>query len=152
MRGIVAAVKRKVPQQCQTRQCRSSGCTVSMSGAPDSRVIVDMDCTALAIPAGTVRCDYLFIGETVDNVWVTPIELKSGKINGGDVVNQLQGGADFAESLPVGEPVRFLPVLAHGKGVHRKQRQSLRERHVTFRGGKYQVTLIRCRQPIADVL
>ena len=123
-----------------------------MKGAPNSRVIVDMDCAALAIPAGKARCDYLFIGERGNDVWVTPIELKSGTVRGGDVVKQLEGGAGVAESLPVGNPVRFVPVLAHGKGVHRQQRQSLRKRHVLFRGRKYQVTLIRCGQPIAAVL
>ena len=123
-----------------------------MKGAPNSRLIVDMDCAALAIPDEKARCDYLFIGERGDDVWVTPIELKSGKFGGGDVVKQLQGGACVAESLPVGDPVRFIPVLAHGKGIHPQQLKSLRKRRVLFQKKEYQVTLIRCGQPIADVL
>ena len=151
MSGLVAAVKNVVPPACQTSRCGKDGCSVSMQGAPPLRVIVDLDCTALDISGS--RCDYLFISEDEGGVWVAPIELKSGEVKASKVEEQLQGGAWFAQQFFTAEDqFNFVPVLAHGKSVHRLERNKLRWVRIRLRGKIQQPVLIRCGDPMTKVL
>lgn len=144
---IVQAVSRAVSERCQVQQCRKQGCSVSMEKAPAYRVIIDLDCERLGIVQTGKRCDYLFVGEEKGAVYVAPIELKSGGFGVSAVIEQLQGGADILDSwLPPGSIFRFAPVLVHGKGVHREDRNKLRKAHnvVKLRGHKAAPVLIGC--------
>lgn len=152
MNGFVAAVKNRVPLDCQTSRCSKDGCSVSMQGAPRLRIVVDMDCKTLGIRSGS-RCDYLFVGEDESSVWVAPIELKSGKVVASKVKEQLQGGAQFAQKLiTVGDPFNFVPVLAHGKSIHRLERKKLRQVRIRLRDRIRQPVLIKCGDPMTKAL
>ena len=145
MSGVVAAIKEAVPERCQVRRCRAGGCTVSMKGARSLRTIVDLDCPALT-SRGEARCDYVAFFERSGADWIVALELKSGSFRGGAVAQQLQGGANFAESLSARG--HFVPVLAYGSGVRREWLRSLRKRRVVYRGRRHQIVLIRCGQAI----
>lgn len=145
MSGVVAAVRSKISPSCLTSRCRKEGCSVSMQGASSARVIVDMDSDALDIPQDRRRCDYLFIDEDNDEVWVAPIELKSGAFKGSEVVEQLRTGACVADAwLPPGNAFRFVPVLAHRKGVHPKELRKLRKEKIKLRDQTRQTVSIGC--------
>lgn len=146
-RQVVLAARNTVPPECHCRKqtCRKDGCSVSMKGTPTTRVVVDLDCNALNIPPNRKRCDYLFVGEENDTAWVAPIELKSGKFKADEIVDQLQGGADVVHKwLPPGSSFHFVPVLVHGKGVHRKDFERLRKRKIRLRNHTRQTELISC--------
>ncbi len=151
MSGLVAAVQNAVPAHCQSSRCSKDRCSVSMKGAPPLRVIIDMDCTTLVISGS--RCDYVFISEDENSVWVAPIELKSGEVKASNVEEQLQGGAQFARQFfTAKDQFNFVPVLAHGKSVHRLERNKLRQARIRLRGKIQQPVLIRCGDPITKAL
>lgn len=124
-----------------------------MKEAPDTRVIVDMDCDDIGIPPDQKRCDYLFVGEDKAAVWVVPIELKRGALRGREVVEQLQGGVHAADRwLPAGSAFRFVPVLAYGNGIHRTDLRILRKTKIKLRKLTRQTALIRCGKPLRTAL
>ena len=149
MSSLVDAVSRNAPKQSVTESTRKDGCSVSMDGAPAKRVIIDVD----RVPARGQKCDLLFIGEDDNDAWVSPIELKRGSFSGEDVARQLQGGADIANRwLPRGADFKLAPVLAHGKGVKRKELKALRSVKIRLRGQTSQTLLIRCGRRLQNAL
>ena len=154
MSGVVEAVSSEAPDSCRVHACNRDGCSISVKTAADRKAIVDLDCEALRIPQRRKRCDYLFFGEKGARSWVVPIELKSGSFNAADVVEQLQGGADQADTwLPQEARFQLVPLLAHGaKVVRRNERAALRSRKVGLRGRTKQVVLARCGDNLKDVL
>ena len=145
MSGLVESVAERVPSECHARRFRKEGCAVSLTGIGGTRVVVDLDCEALDLAPEGKRCDYLFVGEESDAAWVAAVEHKCGAFKAGPVVEQLQGGADAADQwLPAGSGFQFVPVLAHGKGVHKKDQKTLRSKKITLRGQEKQTVLIRC--------
>ena len=153
MTGAVAAVVEHVPTACRATQCDRDGCRVDLQGAPSVRVIVDMDCDSLRIPTGGRRCDYLFVGEERGTVRVAPIELKSGGVKASVVLEQLAGGVEAADSwLPPGARFLLIPVLAHGKKIHRNDLRQLRSRGMELRGQRKKVELVKCGERLVRVL
>ena len=123
-----------------------------MKDVPNDHVVVDFDCKALPAAAGK-RCDYLFLAQQGTTTWVAPIELKSGAFSLGSVAEQLQGGADMANGwLPTMQCFRFVPVVAHGRGIQKARVKSLQKETVTFRTQTRRPQLIRCGAPLAPLL
>ena len=126
-------------------------CSISMAGAPADHVTVDMDCSDLSLTGK--RCDLLFVGEDSDDAWVAPIELKSGAFSASGVAAQLQSGADLAHRwLAANAAFRFVPVVAHGKGIPKQKIKALREAAVTLRKQRRRPVLIRCGTPLRQAL
>ena len=124
-----------------------------MNKAPALRVIVDLDCDTLRIPRNGKHCDYLFVGEESEIAWVAPIELKGGNLGAQDALDQLQGGVRAADTwLPQRSSFQFVPVLAHGKRIHKQDLRTLNSRKLTLRGQKRQTVLIRCGDPLKVAL
>ena len=145
MSGTVAEIARIIPNSCRTTRCNKDGCRVDLAGAPPVRILVDMDCNALPIPAAEKRCDYLFVGEERNATWVAPIELKSGRLSVSAVLEQLAGGTRMANMwLPQGVALQFTPVLAHGKKIHRNDLKSLRAKKLQLRGQRKGIAVIKC--------
>ena len=153
MSALVAAVAQKVCRGCHAKRCRKENCSILLNEAPAQRLIVDLDCLTLPIPASQKRCDYLFIGEQDNTAWVVPIELKGGRFTGTDVVKQLQGGSNLAHAwLAPGSPFQFVPVLAHRGSVHRHDLNKLRYKKINLRGQGKQIKLLRCGDKLINVL
>lgn len=160
MKGLVAAVSDAVPDGCRSDSCDKEGCTLSVGIARVKRVLVDLDCPDLHIPHDRKRCDYVFVGEKNTKAkntkaWVAPIELKSGRFDAAKVIDQLQGGAETVEEkkwLPDDGAFQFVPVLAHGEAIHRRQLNEFRSRKVRLRKQKQQVAVVRCGGKLKDAL
>lgn len=153
MSALVASVTQRVDHDCRTNHCNKGKCSISLKDAPAQRVIVDLDCATLRMPAIRKRCDYLFVGEVDDTAWVVPIELKGGGFKADEVVEQLQGGSHVAdEQLPPKSSFEFVPVLAHGKRVHRKNFSDLRHRNITLRRKKSRIVTLRCGDKLVRAL
>jgi len=151
--SLLQTVREQVSRECFSNRCRKEGCLVSLSGAPESRVIVDCDCPRAPIDPDQQHCDYLvFAIADAGADWVIPMELKRGRLNVGIAVRQLQGGACTAESLvPQNMDVRFRPI-AVCRGIHRQQERQLRQLRVRFNGRDVAVRLLRCGARLADAL
>ena len=153
MSGTVASIARIIPNSCRTTHCNKDKCRVDLAGAPQAQVIVDMDCDALSIPDDWKRCDYLFVAEDRDAIWVVPIELKSGRLSVSAVLEQLEGGARMANRwLPQGATIQFAPVLAHGKTIHRNALKRLRAKKLQLRGQRKGITVIKCGDRLTKAL
>lgn len=153
MSGTVTACANQVPASCHATRCNKDGCRVGLQGAPRERIIIDMDCEALPIPPNQKRCDYLFVGEESNTTWVVPIELKSGGLKANEVLEQLKEGISMADMLlPQRTSFQFVPVLAHGKGIHRNELKKLRSGKMQLRGQRKGVVLIRCGDPLTKAL
>ena len=148
----VEAIRRQVRAECLAQRCRKEGCSVVMKGVPNDHVVVDFDCKALSAGTGK-RCDYLLLAQQGTTTWVAPIELKSGAFGPESVAKQLQGGADMADGwLPTMRRFRFVPVVAHGRGIPKERRKLLPKATVTFRTQTRRPQLIKCGAPLAPLL
>ena len=153
MRKVIEEIAAKVCSRCHARHCDKDGCRIGLEGTPPVRVIVDMDCEELQIPVDRKRCDYLFFGEEDRAICVAPVELKSGRVDVSAALEQLERGAEFAHDLlPQGASLRFVPVLAHGKGIHRKDLKRLLDKAIVLRGKKGKVQRIKCGEPLIRAL
>lgn len=154
MRKPIAEFSKRVSDSCRANHCDADGCRVNLAGAPPVRVIVDMEkCKTLPIPANQKRCDYLFVGEARNSNLVVPIELKGGRPKASIALEQIAGGVKTADAwLPQGSSFQFVPVLAHGKKIHRHDFNVLRSRRISFRGQRKGTVLIRCGDPLTKAL
>ncbi len=153
MSDTVAKIACMVPGSCRTSHCDKDKCRVDLDEAPQVRIIVDMDCTALSISNAVKRCDYLFVGQDSNVTWVAPIELKSGKFSVSAVLEQLEGGIRMANMwLPQGISFQFVPVLACRKTPHRKDIERLRARKLRLRGQRKSIAVIKCGDRLREAL
>lgn len=121
-----------------------------MTDVPSPRVVVDVD---LAFPAHNIsgkKCDFiLFLFESPGRFLSVPVELKSGNVNASEAHEQLQRGADFADSIvPKSVNPICSPVLFRGKKrIHERQLKILNRSKVRFRGKQLTIKIARCNQP-----
>ena len=142
MSGLVQRVRVKVDKRCIARRIRKKGCSVSLDGAPDPRVIVDFDKPGSPLEPSEQRCDYLFVANAAgSDGWVAPLELKRGRFHTGEFVRQLQAGAKAAEKLvPRSAEVRFRPIAVVGGRMTKEEWNRSRQKQNAVRfHGKYEL-------------
>ena len=123
---------------------------------PRERIIVDADKAFDAHEQQGKRCDFiLFVLEGGGKLVVAPIELKSGRVDVSDALEQLQEGAAFAERFaPKALRAACRPVLFHGSKIHPRDRSRLNRGKIRFCGVNLTVKTSRCGKPrnLADAL
>lgn len=147
MRGLVEIVQEKVESTCVTSgRLRKKGCTVSLKGTPQPRLIIDFDKPGSPLSKKTTRCDYLLIAEDAGNRdWVAPLELKKGRLDASKAAKQLKAGAKIAEKLvPDSISVNFRPVAAVGGSKAERVELRATKNRVWFRGTSETIRLIKC--------
>ena len=153
MSGVSARVAKKVPLNCQASRCSKDGCKLDLIGSPQQRVVVDLDCKSLSLPGDQKRCDYVFIGEENNTIWISPIELKSGRFSVSGALDQLNGGIGVVDKwLPQGVALQFVPVLAHGKSIQKEDRRRLLSRSLKLRGKTSKTMLLKCGDRLTKAL
>ena len=153
MNDLVRTFRKRAPRNCQTRTYTRDRCSIRMAGMPRDHVTIDMDCPDLPLSSNSKRCDFLFVGKNDSDAWVAPIELKSGGFRTMSVAAQLQVGADLADCwLPAKANFRFVPVVAHGQGIHREQSRALRRAYVNLRGQRRRPSLVHCGSALRQAL
>lgn len=151
MSGSVEHFDLNVPKCCRAARCDRDGCRVELEGAPQARVVVDMDCDSLPIPHDQKRCDYVFVGEDPDVTWVAPIEMKTGRLSANEVLEQLEGGTLTADKwLPNMAEFQFVPILAHAKKIRRNNLRVLLSKKIQLRGQIRKTVLIKCGERLID--
>lgn len=156
MSALIDTVSAHVPQRCRAARCRKQGVSASLSGLPDQRVLVDLDCRDLDIDPKMRRCDFVLACDDNRIAQIAPIELKRGDVEPADVAEQLAGGAQIAERWLPQEGslrVRFRPVVVYGGRFNRHQRRKpTAKEKVRFRGRLYEIKRIRRGSPLRDAL
>ena len=116
--------------------------------------MVDLDCDRMPGLRHRTRCDYLLVTEGAP-AWIVPIELKGGRVESGHAVQQLQGGVDAIPLSAWQSDLRdweLVPVIAHGKRIHREEQRKLRRLRVKLGGVGARAVTIRCGRPLAEKL
>ena len=54
--------------------------------------------------------------------------------------------------LPEGNQLKFVPILAHGKSIHKNDLKKLRSKKVQLRGLARQIVLVKCGDPLTEAL
>ena len=125
------------------------GCRVSMANLqskPANRVVLDVDLAFPTDRAKTNQCDLILfhIDDVQNDLVVVPMELK-GDTDASKVVRQLQEGARIVDNCtPNHIEINLVPVLVHGPGMHRSQRNRLRMSRIRFRGEEFPINTARC--------
>lgn len=154
----VEAVITHTNPQSHANTCSDSGCSLSLSGVPTPNVLISMEHPASPVPFGQPHCDYLFVGGddyASGGPWVAPIELTTGKKKAGELLAQIRGVTQVANSLlPREVTYRFIPIGAHRGGLHRDDIADLRKpaNRISFRGRLRNVQLVRCGDRLATAL
>ena len=129
MNPILKSLAARVPADCFSTHCMKENCKIVVSSClTASGRLVDLDCPSLQQMLGvSKRCDFIYLGNADGKFLVVMIELKSGKCKREDVCEQLQGGATVAQAwLQPNRPYHVVPVLASGRGIHKRDLDRLR--------------------------
>ena len=154
MMGLMATVRSQLDPKCIVKHgLKKDGCAVSMSKAPQARLIVDCDKPGSPLNQNAVRCDYIGVVETAtDGDWVVPLELKKGGFDASKLAGQLQAGADAADKLvPSAASIRFRAVAFSGN-VRKAERKKLKRESVKFRGLSVEIRRRKCGERLVSAL
>ena len=153
---IAQKVRDAVSDTCITRRCREQSCSLSLNGTSQQAFAIDMNHNDSPVDQNQTHCDFLFVGSLAGETeeWIVPIELKKGAISAGEAREQLQAGADAADSLVPNELTpKFLPLAVSGS-VKRAERTEMRKSShmIRFRRQRFLIERVRCDSQLADVL
>ena len=142
-------VRQAVGNRNATSPYIKEGCRVSMANLqskPTNRVVLDVDLAFPTDRAKTNQCDLILfhIDDTQNYLVAVPMELK-GDTDASKVVRQLQEGARIVDNYtPNHIEISLVPVLVHGPGMHKYQRNRLKTSRIRFRGQEIPINTARC--------
>ena len=152
----VEAITNNTDPDCHARRCRNSGCSLSLSGLPRTRILIDLEHDASPVPRNEPHCDFLLVANNGENSeWVAPIELTTGRADAAKFIRQLTAGAAIADGLlPGNVAINFRPVAAYGGQMRRAERVNLLDpaNKINFRGQRESVRVVRCESPLLKAL
>lgn len=149
MKEVLEGIRADVGAENCRESCSRDGCRVFLDDIPGERVIVDADKAFEAHGQCGKQCDFiLFVLMGGRKLVAAPVELKSGRVDVSDALEQLQEGAAFAERFaPEAGGVECRPILFHGSAIHRKDRSTLNRKKIRFRRVNLTVKTKRCGRP-----
>lgn len=131
---------------------------MDMEGVPSKRIVIHVENEFDFQKKTEKRCDrLLFFINTENRLVAVPIELKSGKAEESDVVEQLENSLKFAEKIASATSTsrtEYCPVLFHGRGIKWSNPRGLKQLKVRFRGKNLQVLRGKCssKKHLANIL
>ena len=145
MSGLVASVRAAVAPEAVDGRIDRGDRSLDIADTPVPQVAVNLDHRELDVPRDRPHCDYLFFVEDGAKEWVIPIELKSGGFKNEHTVNQLRGGAKFADGLmPANGGLRLAAVIAYRGSLHASKRSDLLRRAIRLRNEIRRPLLFQC--------
>ena len=149
MKAVLDGIRAGIGAENCCETCSRDRCRVYLEEVPSERIVVDADMAFEAHGHFGKRCDFiLFVLGGGGRLVVAPIELKSGRVDVSDALEQLQEGAAFAERfVPEASGAACRPVLFHGRGIHRTDRGRINRGKIRFGGASVTVKTGRCDRP-----
>ena len=157
MSKVLSEIRTQLGEENLTHSCGISNCRVDMTDIPGDRVVVDVDLAFAAHAMTGKHCDRILFYEnrSQNSLVVVLIEHKTGAFDSAtDVAKQLQGGANLAKIfIPASIKTICIPILFHGGGSHKEQRDKLKRLKVGLTQ-KQPISLGKCGAPknLANVL
>lgn len=151
MSKICRIVRNKVPQGAIHRTAlKKNGCSLDQEGLPKDRLVIDLD--KCGIKGHLRRADFLFVSEHSGG-GVIPIEMKRGAPKATQAVQQLQAGAQVAESWIKSENVENFCALLVAGCLPRAESGKLRKMGTVRFGNKvYRIQFLKCGSPLRKVV
>ena len=146
---VLEGVRQWVGDRIATSPYTKEGCRVSMANLqskPANRVVLDVDRAFPTDRAKTNQCDLILfhIDEAQNDLVVVPMELK-GDPDASKIIRQLQEGARIVDNCTSDHiKINLVPVLVHGPGMHKYQRNRLRTARIRFRGEEFPINTTTC--------
>ncbi len=146
---VLEEVRQWVGDRKATSPYTKEGCRVSMAdlqSKPANRVVLDVDRAFPTDRAKTNQCDLILfhINDAQNDLVVVPMELK-GDPDASKIIRQLQEGARIVDNCtPDHITINLVPVLVHGPGMHKYQRNRLRTARIRFRGEEFPINTTTC--------
>ena len=152
--SLVSQVIQNIDCECIVQKCQKGQCSLKLNSLSENSLLIDMDSDeAPASSQNGKKCDYIYIGDDNGVAWVAPLELKGGKLDASDVIEQLQGGARIADHiLPLAARTRFRPVIAYRRRIHRAEQRRLQSIRVHFRSQKRLIKRVKCGSSLINAL
>ena len=145
---IFGEIRSQINKDNLINSCSGERCTVDMQNIPPNRVIIHVEQEFNSRKKSGKRCDrLLFFINTEQKLVAVPIELKSGKVEESDVVQQLENGLKFAERIAIEtstSQTAYCPILFQRRGIKWRSSRGLKQLTVQFRGKKLQVLIGKC--------
>ena len=155
---VFGEIREQINKDNLINSCSGEGCIVDMEGVPSKRIIVHVENEFDFQKKNEKRCDrLLFFINREKRLVAVPIELKSGKAEESDVVEQLENSLKFAEKIASaisGSRTEYCPVLFQGRGIKWSNPRGLKQLKVRFRGKNLQVLIGKCngKNHLANIL
>lgn len=149
MANLADQIRQKVGEKCCSRRCRQGQASLKLPRRGVKHVLVNLDCEEISAVSTAKKCDFLFVD---DSGRVIAIELKQGKPDILGATVQLQGGANFAESLiSWPQKIKFTAVVT-GRGITATQVRVLQKKaRVRFLGRPYPIRYMQNGNHISNV-
>ena len=149
-----------VNNQCLTNKISKEKCQLLLGkNAIPNHIIIDLDDSKAPKSTHLNNCDYIFASDGDGNIspwdksWVLSIELKSSYDSIGKIEAQLKSGVAIIQKfIPPNTSVRFRPIVALGKGLHRDQERRLSRTKINFHGKPHNIERINCGDPLSKAL
>lgn len=157
-RQVFSEIRRQINKDNLINSCSGEGCTVDMEGVPSERIVVHVENEFDFQGKREKRCArLLFFINTEKRLVAVPIELKSGKAEESDVVEQLENSLKFAQSIASATSIsrtEYCPVLFDGRGIKWSNPRGLKQLNVRFRGKNLLVLRGKCsgKKHLANLL
>ena len=119
----LAEIKARLDHRTLAKTCEDEGCSVPLGGIGPAFRLVDTEAAGSPIPPGRKRCDFIAFAERDALLHVAVLELKSGRFDPAEVVEQLQEGAQAVERIcHWRKQDHFQAVLVHGRNIRKRDR------------------------------
>ena len=155
---VFSEIRRQINKNNLINSCSGEGCTVDMEGVPSKRIVIHVENEFDFQKKREKRCDrLLFFINTEERLVAVPIELKSGKAEESDVVEQLENSLKFAQSIASATSIsrtEYCPVLFDGRGIKWSNPRGLKQLRVRFRGKNLLILRGKCsgKKHLANLL
>ena len=152
--STIAGIRSEHSDCCITDTYLDEGCRLDVSELPgQSLTTIHGSSYQSKHPWQGRLCDRIILGQSNGN-FVCAVELKGGhNIIMSDAINQIQRGLDLAASLlQARSPDSWYPLLVYSGSMTGRERDLLRNKRVTYRGGKARVDRIDCGSSLRDYL
>jgi len=135
-----------------TNACNKAGCILGVGSLSPLPIIIDADEWARITGHNGPICDY-FIFPIADQLIVTVLEMKSGRLDSKTAIVQIEAGARQAERIVGQERAsEFYPVVLSGRRGHSSEVKVLRGRRVRFQGTDHAIIRDRCGAQLSDIM
>ena len=149
-------IREQVSPNSLTNSCGGEGCQVYRTDIPKERVVINVEKEFDSRGESGKRCDRLLFYGNKNTLVAVPIELKSGKGDESQVLEQLKSGLEFAATLMRGlKETVYVPIVFTKNGIRsRNPRHQNRELKVKFKGKTLTVLTGRCgrKKNLANLL